>query len=63
MDADNLPFSLKQNFGEFQTADGRATITFNSNLPNNLNYIFRAVNSTWVDFVFADSPVFRLAAN
>ncbi|KAJ8092277.1 hypothetical protein AAF712_016106 [Marasmius tenuissimus] len=60
LDFDRLPFSLHQNFGEIQTAEGKATITFKADLPTNLNYVFRAVNSTWVDFVYSTSEVFRL---
>ncbi|ESK97505.1 hypothetical protein Moror_17684 [Moniliophthora roreri MCA 2997] len=60
MDFDRLPFSLKQDFGEIRTADGRVTITFNANLPTDLNYVFRAVNASWVDQVFSTSGDFRL---
>ncbi|KAK1216281.1 hypothetical protein PQX77_021090 [Marasmius sp. AFHP31] len=32
LDFDGLPFSLRQNFGELNTAEGKATITFNADL-------------------------------
>ncbi|ESK97454.1 hypothetical protein Moror_17633 [Moniliophthora roreri MCA 2997] len=60
LDANNTPFGLKQDFGEFQTADGGVTVTLNANLPTNLEYVFLAVNTTCVDFVYGSSPRFRL---
>ncbi|KAG7096345.1 hypothetical protein E1B28_003789 [Marasmius oreades] len=60
LNADNLPFGLVHNYEDFQTSAGKATISFPSTLDTNLNYVFRAVNSSSVDFVYSSSGVFRL---
>ncbi|KAF9258043.1 hypothetical protein L218DRAFT_964839 [Marasmius fiardii PR-910] len=60
LNADNLPFGLVHDYGELQTSPGKTTIQFPATLDNNLNYVFRAVNSSYVDIVYSSSGVFRL---
>ncbi|ESK86414.1 hypothetical protein Moror_4965 [Moniliophthora roreri MCA 2997] len=62
LDNNNLPFGLEQNFGKFQTTDGQAIVTFDSDLSTEKTYVLRAVNSENVDFVYASSAAFTLVA-
>ncbi|KAF9256568.1 hypothetical protein L218DRAFT_1081290, partial [Marasmius fiardii PR-910] len=56
-----LPTGIRQNFGEFKTASGGATIPFNSNLPtSNINYVLRAVNTDNLNQVYSTSGSFVL---
>ncbi|KAK7453420.1 hypothetical protein VKT23_011686 [Stygiomarasmius scandens] len=61
LNATNLPFGLRANFGEVQTSAGSITVMIPSNVPEG-QYVLRAVNSTFVDFVFATSPQFDITA-
>ncbi|KAF9268442.1 hypothetical protein L218DRAFT_995159 [Marasmius fiardii PR-910] len=60
LDANDLPFGLKQDFGSVTTAAGHATFTLDNNLPNDITYIIRAVKNNNVDIVLAESAEFTL---
>ncbi|KAF5358675.1 hypothetical protein D9758_007663 [Tetrapyrgos nigripes] len=61
LNANDLPFGLRANFGEVQTSAGKATVTIPNTVPEG-PAVLRAVNSTAVDFVFATSPQFDVTA-
>uniref|UniRef100_A0A0W0FWN7 Uncharacterized protein n=2 Tax=Moniliophthora roreri TaxID=221103 RepID=A0A0W0FWN7_MONRR len=58
LDNGNLPFGLEQDFGELQTADGEATITFDDGFSEEKTYILAAVNSSNVDMHYASTAAF-----
>ncbi|KAL0567950.1 hypothetical protein V5O48_014046 [Marasmius crinis-equi] len=62
-DNNDLPFGIKQFFGDVNTAKGQATFTLDKGLETDKTYVIWAANSSSIDQVYAASQPFKLTAS